>query len=307
VLERKLIGMAPASRLGILRILIVFSALMYVVWEHFISFSEVPFAWYRPEGFMMFIPRGSMEALLTSKLALMAFKGGLLFFLTAALVGWKTRFSLFAATLLYFIFIGTVRAYAWFFHTGLLPFYLMFFLIWLPCGEDMSLDALSKPKTARDPRPSENIAWGVFLLRAVVAFSYFQAGFAKLRNTGLTWMEPWNLKRYVVEDSLTAMHFEFDFGLKMMHLPDTFWGLFAVVALFSELLYPCVLFSWRLRMIYPIAGVFLHSVILLMHNIFFPDLILLQMVFYDWDRILLPRALPPQDRRKAGLPFFRRT
>lgn len=293
--ERKIVGMAPPIRLGILRVIIVATALMNVLWEDYPSFAEAPFSWYRPEGFMMFIPWSWMQNLMTSAFHLTVFKWTLVTFLTLALVGYMTRLSLFFALVLYFIFLGSVRAYAWFFHFGLASFYLMFFLLMLPCADGFSLDhRLRKNERTHhlDERPSEVIGWSVFLLRAVLALCYFQAGYAKVHNTGLAWVEPWNLKHFVVGDSLTVMHFDFDWGLFLMHWPDGIWQVLAIGALFSELLYPAVLFSWHLRMVYPLIGIFLHGSILLLHNIFFPDLILLQAIFYDWERIQERRTWP---------------
>ena len=301
VLGRKFVGLSPASRLGCIRIIIVLAALMNILWENFPSFAEVPFSWYRPHGFMMFIPRSIIEFLVSSEINLAIYKSALIFFLICALVGFKTRFSLFVATILYFVSIGTVRAYAWFFHTGLTALFLMFFMVWLPVGDALSVDAMMRQKKTgiKNDRPDENYAWCIFLIRAVLAFVYFQAGYAKLHNSGLSWIQPLNLKHHVVEDGLTAMHFNFNFGIAAMSLPDIFWTVLAISAIASEFFYPVVLISWRLRMAVPAIGIFLHTSILFMQNIFFPDLIILQMIFYDWDRIFGKSSA--FDRRKRGL------
>lgn len=302
--NQKIIGMAPPERLGFIRVITVAAALMYVLWENFPSIAEVPYSWYKPQGFMMFFPERLIWHLHWNVERLMAFKLLTVFFLSLALFGIFTQISLFIATCFYFYFIGVVRGYAWFFHTGLIPLYLMFFMIWLPSGDGVSLDKrffFKKNNYFLDQRPSPSVGWAVFLLRAIVAACYFQAGFAKLRNMGLPWIAPWNLKHFFIQDSLDIMHFNFDLGLRVMYFPDWFFVILAVAAIASELLYPVMLFSWQIRLVYPLIGMMLHGMIMLFHNIFFPDLILIQLVFYDWDRVFTVPQLPPHDRRKRSL------
>ena len=295
--------MSPPERLGFIRIISVSAALMYCLWENFTAICEVPFSWYKPLGFMMFLPEKIIWHLHWSPERLLLFKAVTIFFLLLSLFGVFTQVSLFFATCFYFYFIGVIRGYAWFFHTGLVPLYLMFFLIWLPSGDGISLDQkIFKNKMLfPDERPSPSIGWSVFLLRAVAAGCYFQAGYAKLHNMGIFWISPWNLKHFFIQDSLNIMHFNFGWGLKVMHFPDPFFILLAVTAIASELFYPVILFSWSLRMVYPIIGAMLHTTITFFHNIFFPDLIILQLIFYDWDRILGIPKLPDYDRRSKSL------
>lgn len=301
IFDNKIIGMCSAYRLAAIRILIISTALFYVLWEQLSTFSEVPVSWYRPIGFMMFFPVGLMQEMLASASLLTLFKMTLTLFLLLALIGCRTRLSLLVAVPLYLIFISIPRAYAWFFHTGLVPFYLMFFMLWLPVGDALSVDSfLGRSRNTRGSETQQkNYAWSVFLLRAVLAGCYFQAGYAKLHNSGLEWFAPWNLKHFILESSLTIMHFDTRIGMVTLGWPDWLWVILSIAAVFSELLYPIVLFSWQIRMIYPIVGMGLHGVILALQNIFFPDLIILQMIFYDWDRLLNLQRFPWHDRRGA--------
>ena len=297
-IEKKLIGMPSPARLGIIRVIVVTAVLAYVLWEDFPSFAEAELSWFRPVGFIMFVPETLLKPLLQSSALLLSYKLALVVSLLLALVGLRTRVFLVLSAGLFFFYMGIVRSYAWFFHTGLIPFFLMLAMAFLPSGEAVSIDQKRRRKESQIGAHSLTIGWSVFLLRAIVAFSYFQAGFAKLRNSGFAWLEPWNLKRHVVRDTLDTMQFQFQFGLDLMHWPETFWFASACVAVFSELFYPIVLFSWRLRFIYPIIGIVLHLGILFLHNIFFPDLILIQLIFYDWDRIFGIGQDPSFNRRK---------
>ena len=299
--DQKVVGICSAARLGAIRLIVIMTALFYVLWENMPSFSEVPVSWYRPIGLMMFFPKSLMQELLSSATLLILFKTALIIFLLLSLIGCKTRWSLLIATPLYLIYISIPRAYAWFFHTGLIPFYLMFFMLWLPIEDALSWDSwLGKNKESSSKGTQQKIyAWAVFLLRFVLAGCYFQAGYAKLHNSGLKWFAPWNLKHHVLQSTLGIMHFNFGLGLKLMYLPDGLWILLSAAAVFSELFYPLILFSWHLRMIYPLVGMMLHGFILLLQNIFFPDLIILQLIFYDWDRIFNLERFPWHDRRGA--------
>lgn len=300
--QQKIIGECSPIRLGAIRVIAVFTALLFVCWENLPSFSVMPRDWYHPLGYMMFMPQSLMYSLLSSFWLLASFKLLLVLFLSLAMVGYQTRFTMPCATFLYLIYISIPRAFSWFFHTGLIPLYLMFFLIFLPSEDGLSFDAKRRIKKGdlSFEHPNAMYAWGVFLLRLVVALCYFQAGYAKLHNSGLSWIEPWNLEHHVVTSTLTLMHFDFRVGLWMMQaFPDWAWSLFAAAAICSELFYPLVLFSWQLRQIYPLVGMALHMSILFIQNIFFPDLIILQLVFYDWDRILNLLSYSSHDRRSS--------
>ncbi len=303
MLERKIIGMAPSVRLGMIRFVICAAALVSVCMERLAAFSEVSSAWMRPAGFLKWIPAHTLSAFTESALYLFLFQAVLIIVLVLAAAGLFTRVSLIISALLYLLYAGLLRSYGTYFSQGIVTFYLLFFLSFLPCGEDFSLDRRWKQSRGLQPdlQPRLSAGWAIFLLRAVIALTYFQSGWAKLHYAGTAWLEPGNLKRILMSENLSLMTYSGGIFEKCLHWPEPAWNLLGSMVFFMELLFPVVLISWGIRKIYPVfAGAIFLALALLC-----PPLILdgvtslcLLLVFYDWDRIFLRHLLPAQDRRR---------
>ncbi len=305
MLESKVIGAAPSDRLGAIRVIVVVCAILNVVFRDFNLLAQAAGPWYQAEGFFQFLPARWTGVFFYSGTVLLLFKACLLLFLISSLLGFYTRFSLFVSTGLYALYLATLGSATGSLDCGILPLYLMFMLIWIPSGEGISLDQQWRPEYSHlkvDDRPSVSIGWSVFLLRAVLAFSFFQDGLSKIQNTGLGWIRPWRLEQFLIQDSLIFSHAAWVSHL--MSAPPAFWILLAAAYLGFELFFPVILLVRNLRVLYLLAAVLVRSFVLIPQNIFFHDLILLQFIFYDWDRILPLRPVPEQDRRKRN-PLFR--
>lgn len=302
MLERKVVGMAPALRLGMVRAVICAAAIVNVSLEKLASFAEVSTAWYLPAGLLKWLPASSMHSFLSSPGHLLLFQLMLLFFLVLAMVGAFTSFSLAMSSILYFLFAGILRSYGTFSNQGFVLLYLLTLMIFLPSGNGFSLDEQWRRKKGAQPdmQPDAAMGWSIFLLRTVIVFSYWQAACAKLYFTGLAWLEPGHLKKFLVQENLGVMQFEGSLLLKALHLPDTAWSFLAAFALFMELLFPLALLSWGIRRVYPLIAAAVHIVFMLLcPSLFLEGLtaLCLLLAFYDWDRIFLKGLLPEQDRR----------
>lgn len=297
--------MAPSARLGAIRVIVVLCALMNVVFQNFDLFAQAAGPWYQAPGFFHWIPYQIGELLFNSVTALIVLKAALIFFLISALLGFCTGFSLFVSTALYCLYLGTLRENTWSLDNGMLPLYLMFVMVWIPSGEGVSIDQGWRKEYAHlklDDRPSLSMGWSIFLVRAVIAFSYFQSGVLKLHNTGFSWIRPWQLANSMIRDSMTFSHLQ-----QIPHLtgaPETLWVLLACAYLGLELFFPLLLFVRNLRPGYLLAAILVRGIVLAPQNIFFDDLILLLFVFFDWDRILPLVPVSSYDRRKTNF-FFR--
>ena len=303
--ENKIIGMAPSSRLGVIRAIIVLCALINVVFQDFGLLAQTVAPWYHPDGFLKLASAFPTGIFLGSEILLLIFKSVLIISLGLAFVGFRTQIALTAATLLYFIYMAIFHSATGSLDNGILPLYLMFLMIWIPTGEGFSIDQRCRKDYAHlrlDDRPSTAIAWSVFLVRAVLVFSYFQSGIAKIQNTGLGWIRPSRFRQFMIEDSLIFSHTAWIPHL--VQFSPAVWAGLACVYLGLELFFPLLLLVRDLRVLYPLAAVLVRSFTLFPQNVFFHDLILLQFVFYDWDRILPLTPLGPQDRRHAG--FFQK-
>ena len=307
MLESKVIGFASSDRLGAIRIIVVLCAILNVVFQDFTLLGQAVGPWYQPEGFFRAIPAHWTGIFFNSEAVLLIFKAFLLIFLISALIGFYTRFSLLVSTGFYAFYLATLGSGAGSLDCGGLPLYLMFMLIWIPSGEGISLDPWRRRRREYahlklDDRPSVSIGWSVFLLRAVLAFSFFQAGLSKIQNTGWGWIRPWRLEQFFIQDSLVFSHA--GWVSHLIAVPPPFWMLLAMAYLGIELFFPVILLVRNSRVLYLLAAVLVRSFVLIPQNIFFHDLILLQFIFYHWDRILPLGPASEHDRRK-GTPFFR--
>jgi uncharacterized membrane protein YphA (DoxX/SURF4 family) len=306
--ERKIVGMAPGPRLGALRVLIVLAALYVVLTENFIAFSEIPSGWYSIRGLMKIVPVMWIQQWMSAPVNLLILKAALLVFLTSSLIGLFARFSLFVSSLLYFVFLGILNGYVEVPSLHVVTLYLLFSLVWLPSGDALSVDASlkKKDKFRFEQRLSPEAGWSVFLLRTVLALSFFQSGFAKLHNSGLLWIEPWNLKRIVIENRFAHLDFNLAWMDYFLSWPDEVWKILAAAVLLMELFFPVVLFSWRLRRVYPVVYLVLQLVLMVLSGRFLAHPVLLLFIFFDIDRMLQLTPLAPQDRRQGFLSLWPR-
>ncbi|HEX2253730.1 MAG TPA: hypothetical protein VHQ65_10735 [Thermoanaerobaculia bacterium] len=297
LVERHVLG-ASASSLAGIRILVAAVAGAMVLWEDFPSSALLPRAMADSTGVMDLLRAvPGFDALLASVTALAVLEALTLAALAAVLVGWRTRWVLPAAALGYLVLGGTLRLYSRFFHAGLVPFYLLAVLCFTPCADALSLD---RRRRAADGAPPAREAaasaygWARFACWTVMALVYFEAGLSKLRSGGLAWWHPDNLRAIVMTDSLNPMAFDFGLGLSLASAPAALFAVFGIGALATELAYPAVL-VWRpARRLLPLAAAAVHVGILLLQNVAFLDLVVLQAMFYRWS---LPGRGP---RRPTG-------
>ena len=120
------------------------------------------------------------------------------------------------------------------------------------------------------------MAWPGFACWVALALPYVAAGLSKLRNGGSRWFAAENMRAILLTDSLNPMQFSFDLGLRLRHLPDAAFTGLALAAVALEIAFLAVLVSARARRALAVAMALTHVGILLMQNVFFPDLIALQ-------------------------------
>lgn len=296
---RHVLGATPTSLAG-LRIAACGTALVVLAGEHLPSLAELPPGMFDDMGFFELaraVP--GFDRLLASGAGLAALQGATMALLAAALVGWRTRWTLPAGTLGYFLVGGALRSASRFFHLGLAPLYVLAILAFAPCADALSLDRRRRARRgeplppAETPRAVDGAAR--FAVWTALSLVYLESGLSKLRDGGLLWWHPVNLRTVVYRDSLSPMAWDFDLGLAAAAAPDLLFAAAGLGALAVELLYPAVLVSAAARRWLPAAAAGLHLGILFVQNVAFLDLVLLQALFYDWRRWL-------SGRRGAGLP-----
>src|SRR5262249_5139916 len=139
-----------------------------------------------------------LDTLLTSAPSLRAFQ-----FLTEVLlflgaVGWRTRVVLPLATVSYFVLLGILIDYSFFWHQNLVPLYVMIVLCFTSCGDGWSVDRLWKIFRGRAVPDADRAlpvyAWGRYACWAMIALPYVANGLSKLVDGGLMWWDPVNIR-----------------------------------------------------------------------------------------------------------------
>ncbi|MGH8459066.1 MAG: HTTM domain-containing protein, partial [Nevskiales bacterium] len=118
------------------------------------------------------------------------------FSIVALLVGWRTR----TAALLVFLFTVSVHRREPLIWTGgdLLLQYFAFWLLFVPAGAALSLDAAKQASSAENPPPVRS--WHLFLLQGQLALVYFSTFFLKMGTaswkSGVAIGNAWQLPFY---------------------------------------------------------------------------------------------------------------
>ena len=290
------VGAATPGTLGAIRCWVCGILLTMTLWEDLASTALLPRSMPRPKGLLYIfhaLPIG-FDRFLASAGALWTFQHLTALLLLLGVIGLGTRVVLPAAALCYFLMAGILREYAWFYHTGLIPLYVLAALCFTPCGDGWSVDrAIRIARGARVADAGEPLpvyGWSRYLLWTVVAVPYVAAAFSKLYYSGIAWFGADNMRATLLRTTLMPMQFDWHLSLQVVRAPDFVLVALAGVGLFSELLFGLVLISPRARRVLPVAMLATHVGILFLQNILFPDLILLQAIFYDFSGL----------RRSAG-------
>ena len=280
---------ARPGTLGAMRALVASVLLASTLWEHLPSSALLPRGMIHGEGpvlaLLYALPIG-FERFVASPFALGLFQSATALLLACAALGYRTRWSVPLAALAYLLLGGILRQYAWFYHTGLIPLYLLAVLSFTPCGDGCSLDRWLRSRRG-EPLPDARLAtlaygWPRYLLWAALALPYVAAGLSKLRRGGLDWANGENLKSILLIDTLNPMQFDWAVTLRLLQAPDALFWAIGLATLAGEIGYGLVLFSRRARIVLPLITVGMHLGIWLLQNVLFFDLILLQGLVFDW-------------------------
>jgi predicted DCC family thiol-disulfide oxidoreductase YuxK len=225
----------------------------------------------------------------TSETGLWAFQGLTELLLFLGLIGWRTRLVLPLAALCHFVLLGILIDYSFFWHQNLVALYVLMLLCFTPCGDGWSVDRLRKiarGQTVPDAdRASPVYGWSRYACWVMIASPYVAAGLNKWWAGGLFWWNATNMRANLYMDTLNPREFNWALSLHLAHVPDVFFALLGLFAICSETFFGLVLFSRLARRIFPVAAIIMHSGIFLLQRILFIDLILLQLVFFDFTRV----------------------
>lgn len=298
----RFVGPATPGTLGAIRAVTCFVMLTCVLREDLGTTAMLPRSLLDVEklgvvGWLYERPWG-LPALMESVWGCRAFQAVTVLALLLATVGYWTRSTLVMAFGCCVIFGAIVRGYTHLWHLGVVPLYVLGLLCFLPCGHGFSLDR--RRRVARGQAvPDADVAtalygWSRYLVWALVAATYVAAGASKLRTGGFWWWWPDNMRRMLLVDALGTMDWDFEFGLWLDRFPDAGWAVMGIAGMWGEVLFGLVLVSVFWRRVMPVVMAGMHVGILLVQNIFFYDMILVQVIFYDW------RSVAGKVRRWGG-------
>lgn len=283
----RVIGAATPGTLGAIRAWTCGILLVMTLWEDLASSASLPRELMRPTGVMKLLhllPIG-FDRLLESATALWYLEHLTALLLFLGVVGLGTRVVVPASAFCYLVVAGILRGYAWFYHTGLIPIYVLAVLALTPCGEGWSVDRLwrmARGRAVSPARPAAIFGWSRYAVWVVIAIPYVAAGCSKLYYSGVAWVAADNMRAILLRTTLAMMEFDFRVSVALVEAPDLFFVMLGVVGLGTELAFGVVLASHRARLVLPALMLLVHVGILFLQNILFIDLILLLGVFYDW-------------------------
>jgi predicted DCC family thiol-disulfide oxidoreductase YuxK len=285
---RKIVGEATPGSLGAIRMWTCAILLLTTLLEDLGSIAWLPAAVRQPRGLLGYLyplPIG-LAALVTSEMGLRAFQLLTELLLFLGLIGWRTRLVLPFAALCHFVLYGILRDYSFYWHQNLVPFYVLTVLCFTPCGDGWSVDRLRKIAQGQAVpdahRSSPVYGWSRYVCWVMIALPYVAAGLGKVRDGGFFWWNATNMRMNLYADSLNPREFDWAFSLHLVHVPDVFFSLLGLFALCSEIFFGLVLFSRLARRILPVAAIIMHVGIFLLQRVLFVDLILLQLLFFDF-------------------------
>lgn len=289
--SRRFVPETTAESLGAIRIISCGTLVLMTLWmEDLPSSALLPVEIRGSMGVMDFfynIP--GFELFSRSHVSLQLFEWLTALLLILGTVGFKTRWVVPIGAFFYLILGGLLRQYTWFYHTGLLPVYLLAVLSFSPCNDGLSVDRWLKQRRGEPvpvaDEPAPIYGWTRYACWLVLGVSYIQAGLSKIYFSGFYWWDPHNLKSKLLSTTLEPLQTDWSVSLHLVNAPDIVFGFLGFVGLYGELAYGLVLFSRWARWIMPAAMGAMHVGIIFLQNIVFFDLILIQLIFYDYTAI----------------------
>jgi predicted DCC family thiol-disulfide oxidoreductase YuxK len=288
---RRIVGETTPGCLGAIRMWTCTILLLTTLWEDLGSIAWLPAELRHPRGLLGYLyalPIG-LSQLVTSEVSLRTFQLFTEVLLFLGIIGWRTRVVIPLGAICYFFLLGILIDYSFFWHQNLVPLYLMIVLSFTPCGDGWSVDRLRKVYQGRDvpdaDRTSLLYGWSRYACWTTIALPYVANGLSKLEGGGLFWWTPTSMRRNLYMDTLNPREYDWALSLHLTHAPDILFSVIGLFALFSETFFGLVLVSRIARRIFPIAAMMMHAGIFFLQRILFFDLILLQLVFFDFTSV----------------------
>ncbi len=286
---QRCVGSASAQQLGMIRMIVFGCLLASALWEHLPSLNVLPHSLYHGVGVIGLLGRlPGFETFVHSETGLRVFQWLAIGILFSATIGLATRWTVLVGTVAYCMLGGLLRSYSWPYHTGILPLYVGAVMSFTPCGAAWSVDAILRRRrglpTVDPETKSAAFGWACYACWATIALALAAAGMSKVRNGGWSWLDANSFRSILFSTTLTPMQFDFRLSLLLRGAPDWVFQAMAMTGMGLQLSCISMLFSRRARMVLPVLLAGMHLSIWLLQNILFFEVIVMQLVFYDFGR-----------------------
>lgn len=256
---------SPPERLATLRCLVGLYATFYVLARtpHVWACQKMNSTYYSPVGVLSWTLHpwpSSLTALVLSATCIGA---------VAFTLGWKYRIT--APILASLLLVTLTYSNSWgkILHTENLLVFHVAILSLSRAGDVLSWDALGNPHR---PSSSQMYAWPIFMMMTICVGVYFLAAIAKLRNSGLEFLDGVTLRNYIAFDNVRKLELgsiHSPLGVWLLDVPQFFQGL-AWVSLLLEVGGPLALAWAPLRAPWAIAVYGFHVGVVALMAIMFP-------------------------------------
>lgn len=274
---------ATPRALGMVRTFVFGFLAIQALITDFSPLAYLPTTLMHPPGIMEFLSWKFYDRFMTPK-SILLFKVVLVVSLAVAAAGYKTSTSTKFAAIAYVFYQGLLRSFGHVNHDEMVAIWSTIVLAMTSCGDGFSIDARLNP-AGGDKKPPSAYGYPIFLMRCILAWSYFSAALLKLRIAGLEYFTADSLLTLMVHNSLGNMHdSQFQYALLMPQF-RSIMGAAALSAVVWELLFPLALISRTAGRVLLWIGVVFHVSTLLLMNITFPVQIVMYGLFVDWEGV----------------------
>jgi predicted DCC family thiol-disulfide oxidoreductase YuxK len=275
---------ATPGTLGAIRMVICLIMAWVMYWTRLREIAPLPASQRIHMGVMDFFYAIGLAQIVHSVAAMQFLKWLCIALCLVGAAGFKTRIVLPLIAILYLPLQGITRSYFWFNHCGVIPFYCLMVLCLVRSGDGWSIDRLIRVWRGQDV-PRADVAtsyygWARLAVWLCVCIPYMMAGMSKLRYGTLMWWDANNMQYILFADGLRPGGETL--AMQLLWLPGWFFALMGIGTIITEIGFITVPF-WRVsRMVLPIAMFGMHMGIWTVMGINFYDLLIIQVIFYDW-------------------------
>ena len=216
----------------------------------------------------------------------------LLFLGFTSLIGLFTRASLFLFSILSLFYQAFLYSYGELHHAEGIYLVVMLLLAFSDSGKSLSLDSYlaSRGEDARVPDSSVSV-WPLKVGHLLISMAFFSAGFEKLKNSGLTWMNGDTLKFYFISSEYAQT-----VPLSVWLQDSSFFLVsLSVITIIFELTFFITLRYPKVLRFYAPIGIVFHLANWFLIGICFFQFMVLYSIFINWAH--LKRAITTGDRK----------